>query len=191
MFELVPVPSILVFDIEILVFGDMGWALDLDITAGPKRYRFALWQLDNQFLDKGCDVAVAVNLALPLANLEDLGWQLDLHVALDLHLTRKPHAFSLLTSVDMADLGWKHRATALADGHRADTTAAFAAAGRGDKDFVGRKSSQKGATGIGDQGLVRVVVDDDADVASGYELATGNHQKRHQHHDDEGEHEDA
>ena len=189
--ELVPGVAVLGVDVEGLEVDAVRRALELHVAAGAERNLLALGECQLQLLDERGDVAVGDDLALPLADVEDLGRDLDLHVALDLDLAGEPAAAPGLAAADEARLGRQQVAAAFLDDHLADAAGALAAAGRGDEDLVVGQRLEQRAAGGRLQRLARVVVDQDRDVAVRDQLALGREQDRHQQQDHCGEHRDA
>ena len=87
--------------IEVGVVDDVRRTLDLDVAAGSEGHLFALRELEHELLDKGRDIAVRSNPAVPFADVEDLRRDLDLHVLLDLDLARQANAFTRLAAADV------------------------------------------------------------------------------------------
>ena len=163
-------------------------ALDLDVAAGSERHLLALGKLQHQLLDEGRHVVVGAHPALPFANTEDLRLELDLHVLLDLHLARQATAGAGLAAADVRGLGRQQRAAAVMDVDLAHAAGSLAAAGGGNEDAVGGQRVEQRAAGRCHQGLVRIVVDGDGDVAAGHQLRLG--EQEHQHLGEDHQHED-
>ncbi len=164
---------------------------DLDVSARPEGNFFAPGQFEDQFLDEGSDVAIRADRALPLADAEDLGGDLDLEIVFDLHLAGQAHALAGFAPADVARFGREHAPPALEHGHLADPAAALTAAGRGNEDLLGRQGAQQRVARLDRQGLVRIVVDRDFDFAAADQLRLGNHQQNDQRNDHAGEHQHA
>jgi len=139
---LVPVLAKALFDFEVLVIYLVRRAGDLDVTTGLEGDFLVRRQLEHQLLDEGGHILIGAHFTLPAAHAEDLRGHPDLHVLLDLDLTRKTAPFASLAARDVAGFGGQHGATALEHVDFADAATAFAATGGGNKDLLVGQDAQ-------------------------------------------------
>jgi hypothetical protein len=131
---------------------------------------------------EGRDVVARAHLALPLADAEDLGLELDLHVLFDLDLTGRPAAFAGVAAGNEGLLGRQHSAASVMDVDLADAAAAHAAAGRGHEDLLLGEGAEQARAGGDLRGFVDLAVDVDGHLDAVDELSLGEHQ-----HDGQGD----
>ena len=78
--EAIPVPAILLGNIEVLVLHVVSRGFDLDITTGAERHALPIGDLQLELLDEGGLVVIGDDGTVPLLHAEDLFRQLDVHV---------------------------------------------------------------------------------------------------------------
>ena len=186
--EAIPVPAILLGNIEVLVLHVVGRGFDLDITTGAERHALPIGDLQLELLDEGGLVVIGDDGTVPLLHAEDLFRQLDVHVGTDGDLTGQTLAMTGFALADVIQLGRQDVAAAGFHTHLALTTRAAAATGGGDEDTTAGEHAKQLATRRAGHSLGRVAVDADCHVTGGHQLGLGEQNDCHQGQQDHGEH---
>ncbi len=161
-----------------MVFGN----IDLHVCAGPVVKGVVPFKLQNQFFDECGHVFVGNHRGGIFSDVEDLLWNADFHILLNLDLTGQPDVVFLFPATDQGQFRGQNVPTTIFHHAFACPAGALAAAGAGDQNLVIQKGREQGFIAGRDNLFVGIVVNDNVPVPLDGQTCFNQQQQAHQDH---------